>query len=202
MTLVKHLQNSKYHKKPPPLAVVFCLGLRYMYMDYIYHLVPKEMRGDHLHPVSRLKLHFPELYRHKRAKREDKRYRHSEVIPYVNAKWSETLHFFMVDPKKIKDVLAKHGVQKSLRVWKIPVQLLRQNRSIIFHGKRGDDWYHMANFSSFDKKAVQDYRKLSPAIIDYYKRHAATDDIDILHPLPQVLFKGSVNIANCEIMEL
>ncbi len=168
----------------------------------LYHIIPKEMKGDILHPVSRLKFHFPELYRHKRQKREDKRYRDREIIPYVNARWSDTLHFIMAHPEEIRSVLNKIGIKKSVAFWKIHPGSIRQSKAIIFHGKKGDNWYHPANFTAFDSEVIKQYRKLSPAIIDYYTRYASAEDVDILHPLPQVLFKGSLNIANCDVVEL
>jgi len=61
---------------------------------FLYHLVPKNIRGDILYPLNILKSIYPDIYQYQVNKYFGREYIIEQRIPLFNCLWNDVLAIF------------------------------------------------------------------------------------------------------------
>jgi hypothetical protein len=130
-------------------------------MNFIYHLVPKDMRGDILYPLNKLNNVYPDLFKKAAKKYEGRELLRELRIPVLDCLWNDVLHFTAVHPKKIKNALAEAGIpiQRSFECFEIDPKAFEAENTIVFlyqHRKR-EDFLNEENFEKYNPSMVPEF---------------------------------------------
>lgn len=179
--------------------------------EYIYHMVPKEMIGDKLIPLSALGEISPHLF-----KQYTKKYfSHSErlillkrQIPKLNCLWNDVIHFIPLNPYYVYEALTSLGIKtkEKQQFFKIPIERLTNNTSAIyFYTKekyRGptkeivEDEIKILNVETY-----QELKELPAASVEYYQlENEKGNKFGLFAYIPHVLSLGEVQINDVEIV--
>ena len=66
-------------------------------MQYVYHMVPEELKGEYLIPLNELKSVYPNLYGEYIQKYKDHPHREkllTRKIPKLECLWNDVVHFY------------------------------------------------------------------------------------------------------------
>lgn len=172
-------------------------------MEYLYHRVPVGMVGTILYPLNILKEIQPELYIHHRKKYDGREELLTAEVPPLNCLWNDVIHMTAVSPLELKMNLALAGIEYEPQSWfKIPVSKIEGDKSIAFIYRRDIGLKpEFKQYEKFDPLRMDVYRTVPPETIEQYKRKKAEGLIPLnFHLVPHVLYKGEIDIADCEIV--
>ncbi len=175
-------------------------------MNYLYHLVPENMKGNFLYPLNELKEKYPEIYR-EAVKKYAKRKKILEgKIPILNCFWSDVIHLTPVHPKKIKSALIDAGSdflrEREWKWFRINPYSIERTKTVIFLntqnvGRKVEDYFY------YSQSNLGRYSNLPKATISYYRQEYVARRVPLhSHFVPHILYKGRINIKNCEVIEV
>jgi hypothetical protein len=84
---------------------------------YLYHRVPKDMRGNTLHPLNQLKKVSPDIYAQKVKKYEGRLEILERKIPALDCLWNDVLHLTAVHPTVLNAAFESVGKNYNLRFY-------------------------------------------------------------------------------------
>jgi len=173
-------------------------------MEYLYHRVPKNMDGSILYPLNALKNSHPEIYAEHVKKYEGREQLLTAEIQSLKCLWNDVLHFTAVSPQELKVNLAKAGIEIGIvQDWyKVPVSIIQGENSIAFVYRRDQSVIpNLKEYETFDPEKMEVYRKVPEETIEYYKERNASGKRPLLfHIVPHILYKGSIDTKNLEIV--
>lgn len=73
-------------------------------MEYLYHILPQDMVGNHLVPLNHIKEIHPQIYEKELAKYDDHPGRQKlpkTNIPKLNCLWNDVVQFCPIHPNKL-----------------------------------------------------------------------------------------------------
>lgn len=168
----------------------------------IYHAVPEAMQGTVLYPRNELRKLHPELavqYDASYAGREDVAI---QPIPTLNCNWGDVLFFSPVHPQTIIDELRRAGCPTDfkLRAYEVPLDRLEVSKLTVMvtvaldgDGKR---------FVSFDPAMLEEWQRIPPITLDYYRRMAAQHEQPFTYGgIPHFLYKGMLDTAGLKVVK-
>ncbi|PFP29363.1 group-specific protein [Bacillus sp. AFS073361] len=179
--------------------------------QYVYHMVPSEMKGDKLIPLNSLEIHYPQLY----EKYTNKYFDHPErtqllrrQIPKLDCLWNDVLHFLPLHPhyvyRAITDLEIKTKEKQSF--FKIPIEKLKNNKNAVYLYSQ-DKYKGPGELIEEDEIKlinIDDYKELSDlpfSTFQYYKDESRKGNRFGLFPyIPHLLSLGEVKIKNVEII--
>lgn len=174
-----------------------------LFMEYLYHRVPKNMSGTVLYPLNVLKETHPEIYNDQVKKYEGREKLLTTEVPPLNCLWNDVLHFTAVSPQELKNNLAKADIHIDPISWfKIPISMIEGEKSIAFTYRRDQDLVpNFKEYEPFDPKRIEIYRVVPEETIEYYKQKKDDGNRPLLfHLVPHVLFKGNIDTKGLEIV--
>ncbi len=172
-------------------------------MEYLYHRVPKHMTGTVLCPLNTLKKTYPEIYAEHVKKYIGREILLTSEIPPLNCLWNDVVHLTAVSPDELKANLAQAEIEYPPQAWfKIPISKIEGDKSIAFVYRRDIGLKpEFKQYEKFDPLRMDVYRTVPPETIEQYKRKKAEGLIPLnFHLVPHVLYKGEIDIADCEIV--
>jgi len=174
-------------------------------MNYIYHWVPENMKGEILYPLNHIKKIHPEIYQERIKKYEGRERVMGIKIPALNVLWNDVLHFTSVDPKQIKEAFRELGINKTRKYYKIPADVLDPEKTIILrHGIKDDGkTLNVDDIESYSPEKVSEFSTLPEVTKAYYKRMLSEGKNPLVHNrVPHILYNGSLNIKDIPIIEV
>ncbi|TSC55432.1 MAG: hypothetical protein G01um101418_916 [Parcubacteria group bacterium Gr01-1014_18] len=180
-----------------------------MINSYLYHLVPENMKGSILFPLNELKDKHSELYNQYVKKYEGRKELMEQIIPALNCKWNDVLHMLAVNPLEVKEALKKTGVNLNwkARFYKIdPAKLNQANLSVYLYKKKdtgGQFEIAPSEWEDFKMEKMSEYAAMNPQTLEYYKDCVKSDRrclpfVNLVH----ILYRGGIDVAGCEILEV
>ncbi len=168
-------------------------------MNYLYHIVPDNLKGKTLCPLNILRTKHLGLYKKETKKYKKRKHVMKIKIPVLNCTWNDVLHFTPVHPLKIRAALRKAAGPKiklkEIKWFKINTKLLDKKKTIVWLDKE-------KKFVEFDKNKLSKYEKVPKETIVYYKSCFESKEKPLLFNLiPHILYKGSVSVKNIEIIK-
>lgn len=174
-------------------------------MNYLYHRVRENMRGTVLYPLNRLKEVYPDIYSEAVKKYEGREFVMDYSIPTLNCKWNDALHLTAVHPKEVYDALRDAGFQPSKkRFYKIDPNILDvENSTVYLYKYKRSTKIDNKNFVPFNPDQLSQYETLPEYTKEYFKKMKEEGKRPLIyHGVPHILYKGTLDISNCEIIEV
>lgn len=169
-------------------------------MQYLYHWIPKGMRGDVLFPLNALKNIYPDLYELKAQKYVGREQIMLEKLPSLDCLWNDVLHLSAVHPSLLRQAYEEAGGMGvfDLDVFEIDPHLLDPKDTIVYLYKHTDirGNFLPENFAAYDPDGLDQYSVVPQETKDYYKEMISHGKEPMLfHRVPHILYKGSINIS-------
>ncbi|PDY45823.1 group-specific protein [Bacillus pseudomycoides] len=180
-------------------------------MEYVYHMVPGELKGKYLMPLNDLKISYPSLYDDYIQKYKDHPQREkllTRKIPKLECLWNDVLHFSSLHPHHIYQVINEIGVKININklFYKIPISSMNSQSIAIYKYSKGnwagpgkelkDCEIELINFNEY-----RELKQLNPSTIEYYRvEHENGRRFGIFHLIPHILFKGKVEVKDIEVI--
>ncbi|HEY1074819.1 MAG TPA: hypothetical protein VGE59_03940 [Patescibacteria group bacterium] len=184
-------------------------GHYYRTMHYLYHMVPKDLVGDILYPLNKLKLLDPELYDKKTKKYQGREYQLELKVPPLNCLWNDVLHLSPIHPQEVVDTLKACGDTGPYthRCYQIDPYFLDKELTTVFlyskpKERRPRFEVPADDFIDYDPNKIEQYAHYSQLTKDYFCRMYADGKYPLLyHFVPHILYKGTINVSNLPIIE-
>jgi hypothetical protein len=127
-------------------------------------------------------------------------------IPPLNCTWSDVLHLAAVHPKEIDTTIERYGRNLRFRKFiKIDPEELAPEDTTVFLCRDGvvgpntpsNEW------APYNPGEVGKYSVLPKETGEYYREEIESGRAPLLwYKVPHILYRGSLDIKNCEIVEL
>lgn len=166
------------------------------------------MTGGVLYPLNTLQTIYPDIYHAHKTKYEGREEMMGFIIPRLNCLWNDVLHFSAVHPKEVKDAIAQAGGRSdyTLSCYEIDSNQLELDKVVVYLYSTPNINLNMtteSEFVSFDPKDIEKYSHLPKETIEYYAESYRNKRKPLpFHRVPHILYKGSVDIKNCPIIEV
>ncbi|MSR73368.1 hypothetical protein EXS61_02080 [Candidatus Parcubacteria bacterium] len=167
-------------------------------MNYLYHSVPKDLKGNILYPLNVLKEKFPEIYKQQFSKYAGREHITKQIIPILDCLWNDVLHFSAVKPREIKQSLIEAGYPDfKMSYYEIDSKLIEPKNAIVYLYNHTDnkDKMNIENFAPYNPDEVATFSTMPQATKDYYKEMINKGERPLLHHrIPHILYKGTLDI--------
>ncbi len=168
-------------------------------MNYLYHWVPKNMQGEVLYPLNKLKEIYPDVYKEHVLKYEGREKVMDQRIPSLNCLWNDVLHFSAVHPSLIKQALVQAGRTEpfDIEYFEIDPHLLDPNNTIVYLYKHQNilNKFDDDNFTIYDPDNIAQYSEVPQLTKDYYTEMIREGKKPLhYHMVPHILYKGPLNV--------
>ncbi len=176
--------------------------------NYLYHRAVPNLEGRILYPLNQLKNIYPNAYNEHVKKYIDREHLLETKIPILDCLWNDVLHLTAVSPIDLLNNLIKGGMKNKEIVWKkwfkIPISHLNSDKTIVCLYRRDVALVPDArDFYNFDSAKIEEYKKVPVETIEYYKDQFALGKRPLMfHLVPHILFKGTIDITDLEIVEI
>ncbi|MFE8700805.1 group-specific protein [Cytobacillus sp. FJAT-54145] len=179
--------------------------------QYVYHMVPSQMKGDKLIPLNSMEESYPELY----EKYTEKYFDHPErpkllkkQIPQLDCLWNDVVHFLPLHPHYVYQAITALEIKTKEKqsFLKIPIDKLNNNQNAIYLYSQEKYKGPAAPIEEDEIRLldIKDYRELTElpsSTFEYYKEKSRKGNKFGLFPyIPHVLSLGEVEVSNVEII--
>lgn len=167
-------------------------------MNYVYHRIPADMKGDILYPLNVLKNIYPEMFEKEAGKYEGREHIMTDVIPVLNCFWNDVLHFSPVHPKKIHVALSELGKDFHAGYFQVPAEIFAPEKTI-FYLNGEIPKMDPRNWLSYESSLVSKYTEMPELTKNYYREILEKGEQPLLYAkIPHILYKGSIDTKNLE----
>lgn len=175
-------------------------------MEYLYHMMPDNMKGNFLMPLNTLKKEHPSLYKEEVKKYEGRKFLLKVKIPYLNCLWNDVIHMTSINPKDHKKALVEAGMRKNIKTkwFRINPKDLDKDSTIVwlYPEKKGRK-LDKKEYVKFNHSRLKKYSKVPVKTKKYFKETLDKWQRPFwFHLIPHILYKGKINIKNCKIIEV
>ena len=174
-------------------------------MNYLYHAVPQNMEGSLLYPfneLQKIKKTIAEKANEKYIGRESSQ---QETIDRLNCTWGDVINFIAVDPRELSQARKALGRPLSGRFYQIDPHQLEPAKTAVylFQSQTVDEKNQADEFVAYDPDKLDPYVAIPLRTIEYYKECLALDrPMMAFAHVPHILYRGTVDISQAEIIEI
>lgn len=174
-------------------------------MNYLYHIVPKNLRGNILFPLNVLKNKLPDIYEQQVRKYSGREQLLKQQIPILDCLWNDVLHFSAVNPREIKQALIEAGRNPDFTMYYYQVEpkLIFPEKAIVYLYSHTDikDKLNEKNYISYNPDETEQFSIMPEATKEYYKEMIRVGRNPLLyHRIPHILFKGELDTVKLKII--
>lgn len=174
-------------------------------MTFLYHRVPRNLTGEVLQPLNRLRESQPNLYQQHVKKYEYRPHALQRRVHGLDCYWNDVLHFTPIHPRKILEGLRMCGSEtvKLGRWFQFDVRELGINKhnTVIFWSPNQmfGDWEESEeDFAPYQELKLSRLGELPKGTQQFYKEQLSSGNQPLLFfRTPHILFRGSVSLK-CE----
>jgi hypothetical protein len=174
-------------------------------MSFIYHIVPKHLKGHHLIPLNQLKELFPDEYLREARKYLGRERLMERSIPKIDCLWNDVIHFSALNPDVIYSKFEQLGFGdfKGVSWFKVPVTQIKNLPAVVYRAPpqpRPDFKLEESDVELFDVCTWREQEKLTAEADSYFQKCQKEGQ----RPLPfqftaHILVRGQLNIDRVEI---
>lgn len=142
-------------------------------MNYIYHNIPKNLKGNIIHPLNKLAQTDKELYDIYVKKYEKREHLLDRMVPYLNIKWNDVVFFSAINPNLLIKAANEVGFDyPEFKYIKVPIEDLDKEKTVIYHyneinkAKNQD----ISEYSKLEDVDYQELQEVPDETIKYFKR--------------------------------
>ncbi len=178
---------------------------------YIYHFKRKNMVGDKLIPLNKLKDIYPEAYNEHVKKYDGREKLLKKRVPILDCLWNDVLHFSPINPQLILDVYNREDLVPESRkgevfeVYKIPIQRLPEELTICFQSFNYDFDKFDPVLNKFWEFKLDEYKELlkvpEKQIEVWHNDKKAERVLFWFSHIMHILSKTEVDVTNCEVIQ-
>lgn len=174
-------------------------------MNFLYHRVPPNMQGNVLYPLNQLKDIYQKVYEEAVKKYKGREFVREQRIPPLNCLWNDVLHLTAVHPSDLRKAFKKAEVPlRKLKFFEInPLNLDNDKTKIwLYRNLPRHETHKESEFVDFNPEELEDYSRIQEQTIEYYRQeHRQGRKRLLFHLVLHILYKGEINIENCQIVE-
>ncbi len=166
-------------------------------------MVPFNMEGQILIPLNKMRESNPKLYEAHASKYEGRQELMDEIVPKLNCKWNDVLHFSPINPDIVFQCLLKtgHSPNTEAKFFKVPLTKFKEDQTVIFKYTRDDAEMTEEEIEFLDISKFWPLEELNIATLEWYKRCNEKGQRPLLfHRVPHILTLGNIDISDCEIV--
>lgn len=174
-------------------------------MNYLYHQVPKNMKGKILYPLNVLKGADPELYSEHVKKYDGRANVMEQTIPILDCLWNDALHLSAIHPKALKAALIEAGGSKEMQMtcYQIDPFSLDPEKTIVYLYRSPFGEQSAVNYIPFMPDEIEKYSTISKETKRYYREEYDKGNKPLkFHMVPHILYKGTLNIEGAPIITI
>lgn len=176
-------------------------------MNYLYHIVPKEVRGNILYPLNVIKEIHPDIYEQQARKYTGREHITLQRIPVLNCLWNDVLHFSAVHPKEIKQALIEAGriSDFTTNCYQVDAKLIEPESAIVYLHTFAEnkDKLNEKNFAPYNPDELAKYSFVPQATKNYYKEKIGMSEHPLLYVwIPHILYKGTLDVTDLPIISV
>jgi hypothetical protein len=182
-----------------------------MEKNYLYHMVPKNMKGDILHPLNSLEKDHKEIYDEHVKKYENREAVMDLKVHPLECSWNDVIHLSAVPPEEIKkaleDAYEKYGFKKEtlekMSFYKIDPDLLEKENTTIFLNQNIEPGYipEQEDFISYDSSELKNHSVFPESTKKHYQEEVSKRNRPALFVgIPHIFHKGSINISDFPVI--
>jgi len=173
-------------------------------MNYFYHGIPEDMKGDCLIPLNEMLSVDPEL----RAKYLEKYKGREEIlerkIPLLDCLWNDVVQLLPLHPNKLFVLQQELGIIDRLpdyRYFQIdPAQLDSSNTVVYFKTAPGEENVTVKWLADVNLDDLQD---IPPATAEYYRSMIDTGEPVFNYQfVPHIIYRGTVDVSDAKVISL
>ena len=171
-------------------------------MNYLYHFVPPNMVGHTLYPSSVLENIHPEVAEFHRRKYINRPTLPFERIPTLNCLWKDVIFLSPVIPQNTAEAFKSCGIElRKRRFFRIDPRKIEPSLATIWLADGGSR--SPETFIPFDPEVLGRYSQIPERTLKYYRSMVAEGrrrEILVYALVPHVLFKGTIDVSDAEII--
>lgn len=160
------------------------------------------MQGEALYPLNELKNVYPDRYEVEKSKYEGREAVMRQRIPFLNCLWNDVLHLTAVHPRDIKEALS---TERNFKAFVINPHSLDMEKTVVYLYQYKDTALKMnkKNFTQYNPDSIEQYAQLPEATKEYYQEMKQKGERPLLFVrVPHILYKGSIDTSDLEIVEV
>lgn len=176
-------------------------------------MVPKNLTGDTLYPLNKLKIYFPDIYQTQVQKYLGREKLMQYQLPLLNCLWNDVLHFSPIHPSQIRNAFLNAGLNWQPRQWFIvnsQNSIFLQSQAIIFVNNPpletpqwGEFKFTATDFIPFSDERLNSLTTIPIATVNYLKLAKQIGEQPfIFRHVSHILYKGSINVCDLEIINV
>lgn len=168
---------------------------------YLYHFVPDNQYGKVIYPLNELKHKLPDVYRKQSAKYANLKEKDVKIPGF--GYWNDCVNLMPVNPILVKRELEEfgHTTNWSWEFYLIDTSSLVQSNLIIMISDDGVD-ASKRTFIPFSKENFEKYCHIGePTRYRYKIAKEMGEQPNTFAGIPHVLYKGSIDTSNLEIVK-
>lgn len=174
-------------------------------MNYLYHIVPKNLKGNILYPLNSLKELYPDIYEERLKNYAGRESIMQHWIPILNCLWNDVLQISAVDPKEVKQALIDAGRDPDFNMtcYQVDPKLLSPKDTIVYlyAHENVKDKLNLENFTAYNPDEVSKYSSMPQATKDFYKERIDEGGrVLLFHRIPHILYKGKLDVRNLNVV--
>jgi hypothetical protein len=169
-------------------------------MTWLYHVIPSNMSGATLYPLSELKEQAPDRYQSEIKKYKSRKEILEQTVPLLEVQWDEVIHLSPVPPTQIKEAA---NLNETIEAYKIHHEELNQDKAALWEytdRNPGISKQHVHWLQNID---LDDYQELPSKTKEYYKQcqKHGRNPLLFVH-IPHVFYKDTIDVEDADIIEL
>ena len=176
-------------------------------MDYVYHMVSIEMKGEVLTSLNEMKLIYPELYKTYSKKYLNHPERGSLLlrsIPKLDCLWNDVIFLSPLHPYYVYEALHSLGVsiKGDLMFYEIPTERLIDNQNAIYFYNKNNYKGPAADIPDEEIQIIDitTYRECaalpSETLAYFTEEHKKGVKFGMFAYIPHILSLGNINIKD------
>lgn len=176
----------------------------------LYHLIPKNLKGDVLLPLNEIRKEDEELYQSHAKKYKGREALMECNIPRLNCKWNDVIFLLPVHPLEIKKTLSNFDISWQQGDWfEIMLDQLKnmETNGVIYTSKpkeKGDFKIHEDEIFSLNMESLSQAQVIPETTLAHYQRYKEGKEeyLFAFHGISHVLYKGIIPINSLKRISL
>lgn len=166
---------------------------------YVYHLVPANLRGSVLYPLSQLRSIYPDTAAAHAAKYHGREQAMEQWIQPLACRWNEVLQLSPVHPSVLRAALAESGHVRPLRRWfAIDAQHFSPSNTALYLPSSRPNYERII---AYTPGCLNQYRSLPEEQLSFYRQVPPGSPLMLFGGIPHILYRGSLDIAGVPVFE-
>lgn len=171
----------------------------------LYHLVPKELVGSVLLPLSQIRTEHRQLYERYVRKYEGREDLMDDEIPGLDCRWQDVVFLTALTPSTIRELHEEAGFEfPELRWFQIDPATLETNRLAIYWYRysQREQKYAPENWQEFSSELLPELQKIPDATRQHYSDAASNGRRPFaFFRTPHILYKGALDVTGCPVVQ-